>query len=43
MEKEIEEAPRGIMLQIIDEPTWGKWDALIEATSKESGIDHVRT
>lgn len=39
--REIEEAPPGTMLQIIDDPAWGKWDALIEASSKASGIDYM--
>lgn len=41
MKKEIEEAPQGTMLQIIDDPEWGKWDALIKASSKASGIDYM--
>ena len=42
MKKEIDEAPQGAMLQIIDDPAWGKWDALIEASSKASGIDYMK-
>lgn len=37
MKKEIDEAPQGAMLQIIDDPAWGKWDALIEATERAHG------
>jgi len=42
IKKEIEEAPQGTMLQIIDDPEWGKWDALIKASSKASGIDYMK-
>lgn len=41
LKKEIEEAPPGTMLQSIDDTAWGKWDALIEASSKASGIDYM--
>ena len=42
MKKEIGEAPQGTMLQVIDDPEWGKWDALIKASSKASGIDYTK-
>ena len=35
-------APEGTMVEIIEDPTWGKWDALIESTSKAHGIDYMK-
>lgn len=33
-------APEGTMNEIIEDGTWGQWDALIEATEKAHGIKY---
>lgn len=37
IKKEMEQAPKGTMLQIVDDPPWGQFDALIDATEKAHG------
>ena len=41
MQDEISNAPEGTMLVVDDDIPWGKWDALIAASSKASGIDYM--
>jgi hypothetical protein len=40
LQNQMSTAPEGTMVEIIEDPSWGKWDALIEATQKAHGIDY---
>jgi hypothetical protein len=40
IQDEYSTAPEGTMNQIIEDPTWGQWDALIAATEKAHGIKY---
>jgi hypothetical protein len=39
--EQISHAPEGIMIEIVEDIAWGKWDALIESSQKASGIDYM--
>ena len=40
LQDEVSRAPKGTMLEVIADTTWGQWDALIDATQKAHGIDY---
>ena len=42
MQEQYSTAPEGTMVEVIEDLPWGKFDALIAASSKASGIDYMK-
>ena len=40
MQDEYSTAPEGTMAEVVEDITWGQWDALIAATEKAHGIKY---
>jgi hypothetical protein len=40
LQEQMAGAPEGTMLEVVEESTWGQWDALIAATEKAHGIKY---